>query len=331
MKRFYRWKAWIIPAIVLFLGIMAWSVSATDLETTRRNPQDRTQFALDKITQDIASTLYDGGGTANALEVDVDTDTIIASGAAVIDAGGANAIDVWLSNPTATQNATFYIAEFSASTPTATTCIRVTEVTVPDADRTLVIDRANWGLTAATDHYVKLPVRVAITPGSYLMMGMAASEGGTWYARYTLLASMDASRADVNTNTAANLDAIKTSVDGLEDGIGASADSVATQGGVGSLTAKLRLVTSQLNTIDADTGAIKTAVEIIDNNVLASETLLRARFNASVANGAYLEIAPDPAAATSIKIVELSLTQTVQGLTSIWTETGDTPVQEAAE
>ena len=53
--------------------------------------------------------------------------------------------------------------------------------------------------------------------------------------------------------------------------------------------------------------------------------------NASVASGAYLEIAPDPAADTSIKIVELSITQTVQGLTSIWTETGSTPAQEAAE
>ena len=50
-------------------------------------------------------------------------------------------------------------------------------------------------------------------------------------------------------------------VDGLEGGLGASADAVATQGGEGSVSAKLRLVTSQLNTIDADTGNIKTAIE----------------------------------------------------------------------
>jgi len=135
--------------------------------------------------------------------------------------------------------------------------------------------------------------------------------------------------AGTNLNTSAL--ALDASVDGLEGGLGAAADAVATQGGEGSVSAKLRLVTSQLNTIDADTGAIKTAVEVIDNNVLASKTLLRARFNASVANGAYLEIAPDPGADTSINIVELSLTQTVQGLTSIWTETGGTQVQEAAE
>ena len=99
--------------------------------------------------------------------------------------------------------------------------------------------------------------------------------------------------------------------------------------------AKQDTINTSIGTRALETGGnladIKTAVEIIDNNVLASKTLLRARFNASVANGAYLEIAPDPAAATSIKIVELSITQTVQGLTSIWTETGGTPVQEAAE
>ena len=222
MKTLHKWK-WAALLLVV-LGLSLWPVMATDLETNDLNATDRVQFALDKITQDITSTLYDGGGTANALEVDTDTDGIVASGAAVIDAGGANAIDVWLSNTTVTQNATFYIAEFSASTPTAVTCIRITEVAIPDADRTLLADRANWGLTAATDHYVKLPVRIAITPGSYLMMGMAASEGGTWYARYTMLASMDASRADINTNTAADLasiatdaDAIKTATEGAED------------------------------------------------------------------------------------------------------------------
>ncbi len=52
--------------------------------------------------------------------------------------------------------------------------------------------------------------------------------------------------------------------------IGLTTASVATQGGVGSLSAKLRLVTSQLNTIDADTGAIKTAVELIDHLTAAN-------------------------------------------------------------
>lgn len=47
-------------------------------------------------------------------------------------------------------------------------------------------------------------------------------------------------------------------------------------------------------------------------------TLLHADFlNAAVANGAFYDIAPDPAAATKVKIVELSITQTVQGLTEI--------------
>jgi len=256
-------KLLFVTGLLALVGILCWPAGATDLETSQINANDRTQFALDKITQDITSTLYDGGGTSNALQVDADTDAIIASGAAVIDAGGANAIDVWLSNPTATQNATFYVAEFSAATPTAITCIRITEVAIPDTDRTVKIDRANWGLTVATDHYVKMPVRVAITPGSYLMMGAIASEGGTWYARYSLRASMGP--VTVTANAGTNLDtsalALDASVDGLEGGLGAAADSVATQGGAGSVTAKLRLVTSQLNTIDADTGSILTAIE----------------------------------------------------------------------
>lgn len=57
----------------------------------------------------------------------------------------------------------------------------------------------------------------------------------------------------------ANL-ATETSVDGLEGGIGAAADAAATAGSTGSLNAKGRLITSQLD-------AIQTAVQLIDNIV----------------------------------------------------------------
>lgn len=54
--------------------------------------------------------------------------------------------------------------------------------------------------------------------------------------------------------------ALDTSVDGLESGVGAAADAAATVGSTGSLTAKLRLLTTQLD-------AIQTAVQTIDNMI----------------------------------------------------------------
>lgn len=56
------------------------------------------------------------------------------------------------------------------------------------------------------------------------------------------------------------VDGLEGLVDGLEGGIGAAADAAATVGSTGSITAKLRLMTSQLD-------AIQTAVQLIDNAV----------------------------------------------------------------
>jgi hypothetical protein len=63
-------------------------------------------------------------------------------------------------------------------------------------------------------------------------------------------------------SNSANL-ATEASVDGLEGGIGASADAAATAGSTGSINAKQRLMTSQLD-------SIKTAVETIDNAISGS-------------------------------------------------------------
>ncbi len=62
----------------------------------------------------------------------------------------------------------------------------------------------------------------------------------------------------VDEATGTLLGTIDTDTGNIATYIGPTTDAVATQGGVGSVTAKLRLVTSQLNTIDADTGTIKT-------------------------------------------------------------------------
>lgn len=65
-------------------------------------------------------------------------------------------------------------------------------------------------------------------------------------------------------STEATLVTIDGRVDGLEGGVGAAADAAATVGSTGSLTAKLRLMTSQLD-------SIKTAVETLDNTVSGNE------------------------------------------------------------
>lgn len=56
------------------------------------------------------------------------------------------------------------------------------------------------------------------------------------------------------------VDQLEGYVDGIEGGLGAAADAAATVGSTGSLSAKLRLMTSQLD-------AIQTAVQLIDNAV----------------------------------------------------------------
>lgn len=68
----------------------------------------------------------------------------------------------------------------------------------------------------------------------------------------------------VQSNTA-NL-ATEASVDGLEGGLGAAADAAATAGSTGSVTAKLRLMTSQLDTISTAIAAIQTATQLIDDD-----------------------------------------------------------------
>lgn len=78
-----------------------------------------------------------------------------------------------------------------------------------------------------------------------------------------LVAATGTVTANAGTNLNTSALALETSVDGLEGGIGAAADAAATAGSTGSLSAKQRLMTSQLD-------SIKTAVEIIDNAVSGS-------------------------------------------------------------
>lgn len=63
----------------------------------------------------------------------------------------------------------------------------------------------------------------------------------------------------------ANL-ATEASVDGLEGGLGAAADAAATAGSTGSITAKLRLMTSQLDTISTNVSSLLTSSQLVDDD-----------------------------------------------------------------
>jgi hypothetical protein len=60
--------------------------------------------------------------------------------------------------------------------------------------------------------------------------------------------------------------ATEASVDGLEGGLGAAADAAATAGSTGSVTAKLRLITSQLDTISTNLSSLLTSSQLVDDD-----------------------------------------------------------------
>lgn len=80
----------------------------------------------------------------------------------------------------------------------------------------------------------------------------------------TVTANLSATDNTVLDNIDADTSAIQTAVEAISTSTGAIADAAATAGSTGSLQAKLRLITSQLD-------SIKTAVETLDNVVSGSE------------------------------------------------------------
>lgn len=144
---------------------------------------------LAKATADAASTLYDGGDTANALRDTIATSALPA-GAAVIDCDGVNAIDISLFGATATEAATLIVAEYSAATPTIATLTRQTPIPYPTADQDRTVDRACVGLATGVEIYAKSPVRVAVRPGSYVQLSIVQNLTGPHYARYQLHGSV---------------------------------------------------------------------------------------------------------------------------------------------
>lgn len=139
---------------------------------------------------DATSVLYDGGGTANALQLEANSAAVVAGGAAVIPVGQHNVIDVQLVNAAAAESATLLVTEYSAAAPTVATQVRQIELSISATDLVAEVDLQMVGLTTATG-YAKAPIRVAVSPGHYVMISLAAqSAAGAKYARYELLGSV---------------------------------------------------------------------------------------------------------------------------------------------
>ena len=153
------------------------------------NKQDTIVTALGKSVTASTSVLYDGGDTGNALRDTIATSTEPAS-AAVISAGTNNILEIFLTNTTTAETVTLNVGEYSAATPTIATLIRNIPVAM-GSDQARTVDRACVGLTTGTEHYCKSPVRIAITPGSYIQLSIQeALAAGTCYCRYQLKGAM---------------------------------------------------------------------------------------------------------------------------------------------
>jgi hypothetical protein len=93
-----------------------------------------------------------------------------------------------------------------------------------------------------------------------------ASQSGTWNITNisgTVSLPTGAATSANQTTIIGHLDGVEGFVDGLEGVLGATGDSAATAGGTGSLSAKLRIMSGDID-------AIKTAVQTLDNAISGS-------------------------------------------------------------
>jgi hypothetical protein len=136
------------------------------------------------------STLYDGGGTNEALMKDTTIANVIAGIIdGVVDVDNISFIDIQLINAAAGESATLNVYEFSAETPTVASLIRTTQVVYPTTDLTVTGDLLMLGnaITTATA-YLKAARRVQLSQISRsVLIGIdAESATGAKYLRYEL-------------------------------------------------------------------------------------------------------------------------------------------------
>ena len=145
------------------------------------------ELALGKATTARTSTIYNGGGTSNALQLLTTQATIVTGNGAVVSNGANNVLEAEVIGAVASQSCTLCLSEYSAATPTIATLIRQVEVAIPTSDMTATVDLSMLPpLTTATG-YAKQAVRFTLTPGAYSMLTLSArSDTSARYARYQL-------------------------------------------------------------------------------------------------------------------------------------------------
>ena len=97
-------------------------------------------------------------------------------------------IDVYVVNVTgAGATGTLCITEYSSNEVALGNEVRVTEVAIPAAELTRTVNPTAFGLAAGAEVAVKQPIRVRITPYTYVTVSLSVSSGGTWHARTAVL------------------------------------------------------------------------------------------------------------------------------------------------
>jgi hypothetical protein len=120
------------------------------------------------------------------------------------------------------------------------------------------------GSRTFTDVSTSNPLPISDAGGSVTIDGSVTVTGvATEASQTTIIGHLDGVEALIGT-TNTTLSTIDGRVDGLEGVLGTTADASPAVGAVGSLSAKLRLMTTQLD-------AIQTAVQLLDNTVAGNE------------------------------------------------------------
>ena len=151
--------------------------------------QDAIIAAIAKSVLSPTSVLYNGNGTTgDELQDTQAACALLATAdhvAEVISVGENNVLELWVTDATAAEVITLSVREYSAVTPTLATLIQAVAVAT-GADQVQTVDRSCVGLATGTVHYAKQPVRVAVTPGSYITMAIIENITGAAYCRYQL-------------------------------------------------------------------------------------------------------------------------------------------------
>ena len=139
------------------------------------------------------SIVYNGDGVAgNNLQKNQTAGALLATAghvAEVISVGAHNILELFLTNAVADETVTLSVREYSAATPTLATLIRAMAVAT-GADQAQTVDRSCVGLVAGTAHYAKTPIRIAVTPHTYITLAIIENITGPAFCRYQLKSVM---------------------------------------------------------------------------------------------------------------------------------------------